>query len=291
MRINEALDLFTVQLEADGRSAHTIRQYQRHVALFETWLGEAREIENLDHTVVARFLASDAVRRRADGERRKATSANAIRSSMRRFLGYLHEAGLVRENPGRLVRRANTGAPPPRGLTDAEVKRLLAVLDQANGDAAERDRMLVRLMLGTGIRLSSALAIAVENLDLDEGTILLRATKGDRTQTVFLNPDLRVAIAAYIGERTSGPLFPGRDEGRITSRHAQRRFRAWRDRAGIASAVSPHSCRHTCAERLYLSTGDILIVREALGHASLASTLVYARAGERRLRAAMSAGS
>ena len=90
MHIDDALDLFLVQLEADGRSPHTIGQYRRHVRLFAAWaadVGLSVDITSLSHADVARFFASDTAQRRADGGKRKPTSANALRTSLRCFFG------------------------------------------------------------------------------------------------------------------------------------------------------------------------------------------------------------
>jgi site-specific recombinase XerD len=69
----------------------------------------------------------------------------------------------------------------------------------------------------------------------------------------------------------------------MTRRHAERRFRVWVEKAGIRRA-SPHSLRHTFATKLYKRTGDVLLVREALCHRSISSTLIYARVDAERLR-------
>jgi integrase/recombinase XerD len=70
----------------------------------------------------------------------------------------------------------------------------------------------------------------------------------------------------------------------MTRRHAERRFRVWVEKAGIRRRASPHSLRHTFATRLYARTADVLLVREALLHKSITSTLIYARADAERLR-------
>ena len=138
----------------------------------------------------------------------------------------------------------------------------------------------------TGIRLSSALGLDAEDVDLEEGVLLLRSVKGGRVERVLLGKGISRKLARYLGKRT-GPVFPGRDGCRISPRHAQRRFRMWRGRAGLSRTLSPHSLRHTFAQRLYDQTGDVLLVQSALGHKSITSTLVYARAGEQKLRKAL----
>lgn len=88
MRIEEALERFMTQLEADGRSIHTRRQYQRHVRLLARWArgvgGGGDEIERLGHEDVARFLAAPVATGRQGGGAKKATSANCLRSSVDR---------------------------------------------------------------------------------------------------------------------------------------------------------------------------------------------------------------
>src|SRR5687767_8652236 len=120
MHIDEALQLFLTQLEADGRSPHTIGQYRRHVRLLAAWAHHARHgasVGEIGHELLARFLASPQARLRGDGGRRAAGTGNALRSSLKGFFGYLHKAGYIATDPARLIRRARTGTPPPRGLT------------------------------------------------------------------------------------------------------------------------------------------------------------------------------
>ncbi len=290
MRIQHALERFLLQLEADGRSPHTVGQYRRHVLLFAAWLDrEDRSGRVVDVTTddLAAFLASDTVRNTAAGRTRKPGSANALRGSLRGFFCYLVRAEVLARDPSRLVRRAICAPPPPRALRPAEEERLLAVLRSAEGPEAERDRVLVVLMLWTGIRLSSALALDVGDVDLEDGALLLRKMKGGRVERVLLDKRARKVLADHIGERTHGAVFRALKGGHITARHAQRRFRAWRERAGIQNSVTPHSLRHSFAMDLYRRSGDVLLVRRALGHRSIASTLVYAHVGEERLRAVL----
>ena len=78
MRIQEALARYECQLEADGRSEHTINQARRHVRLLDDWLGDGVQVEDVGHERLAEFLTSDCVRLRADGRARKPTSTNAL---------------------------------------------------------------------------------------------------------------------------------------------------------------------------------------------------------------------
>ncbi len=125
MKLQNALDRFVVQLEADGRSIHTRKQYQRHVRALIAWFAPRHDVAEVGHEDIASFLASPAARLRPDGGVKKASTTNSMRTSLCRFFAYCHESGLVAENPARLVRRALTGPPLPRALTDDEQERLL----------------------------------------------------------------------------------------------------------------------------------------------------------------------
>jgi integrase/recombinase XerC len=291
MKIEEALSKFIVQLEADGRSGHTIRQYERHIRLFGHWTRDAGlcgDVSKISHENIARFLSSPQARTRRDGGVKKATSVNALRSSLKGFFAYLHLAGWTTNNPTRLIRRAICGTPPPRALSTKERERLLETLANAGGPEAERDHALFHLMLATGVRLGSAIALDTEDVDLDQGEIWLRSTKGDHPDRVFLGREICEHLNRFMEGRSSGPLFTGRGGDRLSIRHVQRRFAMWLKKAGLRRHASIHSLRHSFAAYLYQQTGDILLVKEALRHRSITSTMIYARPNADRLRKALS---
>lgn len=219
---------------------------------------------------------------------KKATSMNALRSSLRAFFAYCRDAGWCRENPARLIRRARCSGPPPRGLSDPDRERLMDELTVAQGSVARRDHLLFHLLLATGMRISAALALTDADVDLERGEVLVPQVKGDRAEVVFLGPGMRDHLVGYLAERAPGPLFPGRDGEPITRRHAARRLAVWMGRAGCRGSAHPHALRHDFATRLYRQTGDVLLVQAALGHAAITSTMVYARADRHRLRELLS---
>jgi len=286
MEILDALARFEIQLEADGRSSHTIYQYRRHVRLFAVWardVGLSGDVSEITHEEMARFLSSPVAKTRPDGSLKRATSCNALRTSLKCFFGYLHEAGYLRQNPARLVRRAICGTPPPRAISEADATKLLQTLASAFSPAGRRDHALFHLMLATGIRIGSAVALDVEDVDLGSGDLWLRSTKGNRPERVYLGAAIHEHLREFIGSRTSGPLFQARDGRRLSLRHVQRRFEEWVEKAGITVKVSVHGLRHGFASRLYESSGDLLLVKEALRHRSITATIIYARVSEQRL--------
>ena len=290
MHVQEASRLFQTQLAANGRSGHTTAQYERHVAAFIGLLEANRrrtDLVAITPTVVAEFFGSEAATASARGGKKKATSANAQRTSLRCFFRWAHESGLTATNVARLLRRARCSAPPPKALHDDEQQRLLAVLAAATGPEAERDRMLVELLLGTGIRLGSALAIDITDVDLAHSEISLRTAKNDRPCSAVLPAGVAAKLKAFVGTRTAGPLFMAGDR-RICTRHAQRRLAGWFRAANIVGK-SAHSLRHTFATTLLARTGDLRLVQEAMNHASIVSTTIYTQVDKARLRAVVGA--
>lgn len=291
MHLREALDQFLIQLQADGRSGHTVAQYRRHLNLLARWCASEAlscNVEDFDHQDLARFLGSTPARTRSDGRPKLQTSVNALRSSIRAFFVYAHGAGATATNPARLIRRALTGGAPPRALTPAEEGKLLSVLAAAEGPEGSRDGVLFRLLLRAGLRLGSALGLDVNDLDLTEGVATIRV-KGGRIERAFLPAETRAELAAFLQGREPGPVFGSQSGRRLSPRHVQRRFSRVRESAGLPVTVSCHSLRHSFATRLLEKTGDLGLVQKALGHRSASSTAIYARTSDKRLRDALGA--
>jgi integrase/recombinase XerC len=285
MQLSECLAHFLVQADADGRSVHTRAQHERSIRWLIRELGD-RDVDSVTHEDVARFLVSDVARKTRFGFAKNPATTNALRSSVRCFFRYAHDAGFARMNAARLVRRAVCSPAPPRGLSDEEVARLEAIMAGARSDSANRDRVLVHLLLATGIRLGSAIALDIDDVNLDGCELRLRTMKRSQPGRAFLNARVAAQLRALIADRTLGPVFVSQAGTRLCRRSVQRRIVTWLRAAG-ARGVSTHSLRHAFAMRIYRQTGDVLLVKEALGHRAVASSLVYTTVDEHRLRLAL----
>ena len=285
MRLEEALDRYLVQLEADGRSTYTVDQARRYIMLFSRWLRDrAENIAEIGHEDIAAFMVSKDAVLRPDGARKKPSSMNALRSSLRAFFRYVHDAGWVSLNPARLLRRAICGPPTPKGLSEIDQRKLLDALRGGTTSAEVRDRALFGLMLTTGIRIGSAISVHREDVDLEGREVRLRRMKRGRDGVVFLSDQAINLIEEHVARIETGPLFKGQWTGLLSANQARRRLQELCARAGIERRVSPHRLRHAYAVALYERTGDILLVKEALGHRSIMSTLAYAAYSRSRLR-------
>jgi len=202
-------------------------------------------------------LTSDAVLHTPEGLPRKPITTNRTKSALRSFFAFCVESGWVKENPARLIRSSPAAAKEPSTLTEGEIKGLRAVVASSTSPFASRDRLILDLLLGTGIRLGSLVGLNLGDVDLQTGTLHIRA-KGGAQERVFLNPGLCAMLADYLGESApeakgapNVPLIRSKSGQRLGGRQIQLNFARWLKQAGITRPFSVHSCRHTFATRLY----------------------------------------
>ena len=163
------------------------------------------------------------------------------------------------------------------------------MLRAGEGRLARRDEALFALMLGAGLRVGEAVALDVGDVELDEATVLLRRTKGDRPDRAPLPAGVVDLLRALVGKRRSGPVFRSAAGGRLCARMVGVRLHHWLAAAGVERRAGPHALRHTFAMGLYERTGDLGVVQAGLRHRHIAATQCYARCADARLREAMGA--
>jgi integrase/recombinase XerD len=154
---------------------------------------------------------------------------------------------------------------------------------------------LLEFLYGTGARVSEAVGCAVDDLDLTEGTVLLRG-KGGRSRLVPVGSYAKAAIEAYLvrarptllarraSSRAGHQLFRNARGGPLTRQGAWEILRRAAARAGLPATLSPHVLRHSFATHLLDGGADVRVVQELLGHASVTTTQVYTLVTVERLR-------
>lgn len=155
--------------------------------------------------------------------------------------------------------------------------------------SSERDRLILQIGLLAGLRVSEIVSLRVEHVDLDSGILEVHAGKGDKDRNLPLHPRLVEPLRAWIGERQTGYLFPSRRSGQphLGVRQVQRMVKCVARDAEIARVITPHKLRHTFATTLLAKGADLLEIKDLLGHASVATTQIYAHALPERLRGAV----
>jgi integrase/recombinase XerD len=167
---------------------------------------------------------------------------------------------------------------------------------EAPGDGTPvgaRDRAILELLYGAGLRISELVGLDVDDVDLEDAAVRVLG-KGSKERLVPIGRMARDAVAAYLTRgrpalatgRSRGALFLNTRGGRLTRQSCSRLLDAHRTRAGITRVVTPHDLRHSFATHLLEGGADVRVVQELLGHASVATTQVYTLVTNEHLRAA-----
>jgi integrase/recombinase XerD len=212
--------------------------------------------------------------------RKPATLARKL-SAARRFFDHLMERGVVKQNPAAGYRAPKIARYHPDYLSVEEIERILAAAD-LDPRLALRDRVVIELLYGCGLRISELLDLKIGSLEFEAGFVKVTG-KGNKQRLVPLGKFAGEAVKKYLDSpERSG--FPG-DSSRyllVNSRGKRlSRVGLWKAvkrlvvRAGIAKTVTPHTFRHSFATHLLAGGADLRAVQEMLGHADISTTEIY----------------
>ena len=278
-----------------GVSKHTALAYRRDLARYADYLAE-RRLSDLN--AVASGTISDYAgslregRREGDGWRQPPLAAASVARaivSVRSLHRFTHSEGLTEEDPARAVAPPKPPRRLPKALSVAQVEALLAAPGEAN-ELALRDTALLELLYSTGVRISEAVQLDVDDvwhaLRAPDGyTPTLRVLgKGNKERMVPIGSYARAALDRYLvrarpalaarGSSSPALLLNARG-GRLSRQSAWTVLATTADKAGIEADISPHTMRHSFATHLLDGGADIRVVQELLGHASVATTQIY----------------
>ena len=264
--------------EGRRRSPHTVRAYLATAARLLDSLGET------DWPTLARLnapaLRAQLARRRAEG----LTNASAARelSALKGFIAFARvQAGMADPAPPRMRGpRVKKGLPRP--VTPDEAVNLAAMVEE---DAAEewigaRDRAVLLLLYGAGLRIAEALSLTGAALPL--GEVLVVTGKGGKQRAVPLLPLVRAGVEDYLAKSPwpvakDAALFRGAKGGPLSQGMVQKAMARARIALGLPATATPHALRHSFATHLLGAGADLRSLQELLGHASLGSTQIYTK--------------
>jgi len=219
-------------------------------------------------------------------------SAGRALVAVRGFHRFALREGVTAVDPAHVVRPSGTPRRLPKAISVEQVEALIEAAGSGEDPRAVRDRALLEVLYATGARVSEAIGLDVDDLDLEAGTALLHG-KGGKQRLVPVGRMAREAVEAYLVRGRPGlvaagagtpALFVNRRGARLSRQSAWSMIRVAAERAGLSADISPHTLRHSYATHLLDGGADVRVVQELLGHVSVTTTQIYTLVTVEKLR-------
>jgi len=274
--VGRAVSDFLRHLRERNASPHTVKAYSGDLANFAAYAG-SRGWKQIDHIAIRGFLSQ--LYEKGLSKTSVARSLAAVRSLYR----WLAQEGVVDQNPAKLVATPRLPKKLPRVPT---IEEMNSVLDGKMPEAAafpERDRLMLELLYGCGIRNSELTGINLDDIRLSAEAILIRG-KGKKERYVPFGDSAKNALTAYLparhatlGEarRNTPALLINQRGGRLTTRSVGRIIKKIAVAKGLSPDVHPHTLRHAFGAHMLEEGADLRAIQELLGHERLATTQRY----------------
>ena len=274
--IDKAVADFLRHLRERNASPHTIKAYTGDLANFSAYAG-SRGWKEIDHIAIRGFLSQ--LYEKGLSKTSVARSLAALRSLYR----WLAREGMVEQNSAKLVATPKLPKKLPRVPTIEEMNSVLDGQMPAAAAFPERDRLMLELLYGCGIRNSELTGINLEHIGLSTELILIRG-KGKKERYVPFGDSVKSAFAAYLPARqltlaetrkNNSALLINRRGGRLTTRSVGRIIKTIAVAKGLSPDVHPHTLRHAFGTHMLEEGADLRAIQELLGHERLATTQRY----------------
>lgn len=272
-----------------GMAKRTLITYEAYLDVFADWAAQNKlsNIEQFSHDDVLDFQlflqASEPVR--------SAKTQNYYLIALRGLLKYLATRDIPALSAEKIT-LAKTGARKIHFLEGGELDRLVDAIGQETV-GQQRDRAIITLLYGSGLRLSELLSLKRNQVAVEHGEFSVRG-KGGKVRPVFLTDQAQTALNMYLAERhDSNPFLfirhhrdPKKDDQApaLNGRYVQRQLQRYALAAGITKPVSPHKLRHSFATELLRNGADLRSVQALLGHSSITTTQTYTHVTDASLR-------
>lgn len=267
-----------------GLAANTLSSYRRDLRRYAEFLAAegVAEMDAITEQTITAFLVR---LREGDADHPPLGSTSAARTivAVRGFHKFAVLDGLATHDPAASVKPPAPAKRLPKALPLSEVEAILEAAGAAGTPLAARDRALLEVLYGTGARISEAVGLDIDDVDLEAGQVLLRG-KGSKERIVPIGSYARDALTSYLrdarpellsAQTPSGAIFLNSRGGRLSRQSAWAVLVKAAGLAGITKDVSPHTLRHSFATHLLDGGADVRVVQELLGHASVTTTQVY----------------
>jgi integrase/recombinase XerC len=274
--VERATDDFLRHLREGNASPHTIKAYTGDLDVFAAYVGSL-DWKTIDHIAIRGFLSH--LYDKGLGKTSVARALAAVRSLYR----WLAQEGVVEQNPAKLVSTPKLAKKLPRVPT---IEEMNSVLDGKMPEVAsfpERDRLMLELLYGCGIRNSELVGISLDDIRMSAEAILIRG-KGKKERYVPFGGSARAALVIYLPwrqqllatlKKTTPALLVNQRGGRLTTRSVGRIVKRIAVAKGLSPDVHPHTLRHAFGTHMLEEGADLRAIQELLGHERLATTQRY----------------
>jgi integrase/recombinase XerC len=274
--VERAVTDFVRHLRERNSSPHTIKAYTGDLANFSAYAG-SRSWKQIDHIAIRGFLSQ--LYEKGLSKTSVARSLAAVRS----LYNWLAQEGVVEHNPAKLVATPKLPKKLPRVPTIEEMNFVLDGKMPETAAFPERDRLMLELLYGCGIRNSELTGINLDDIRLSTEAILIRG-KGKKERYVPFGDSVKVALASYLPARqatlvekkkNTPTLLINRRGGPLTTRSVGRIIKQIAVAKGLSPDVHPHTLRHAFGTHMLEEGADLRAIQELLGHERLATTQRY----------------
>lgn len=303
LTIKEALEVFVTAKKAEGMRPRTIHDYYKHVEWFTRFLSEyhpdVTTIQDLSPSIIRSYINYMQEERNpyeGDEKREKAQKGLSVNTinirlrTLRAMCRFWYEEGYLETNPAEKIKLLKTnGVDDLRGFTERELKALFSVLD-VRQYSGFRDKIIMLLMLDTGVRINEMVNIRITDLDPKRLTLTIPAevAKNRKSRTI---PVSRKVMKLLLELHEENEEYFGEQEYIFLTAYGEpmipdtfrRRLWKYADSAGIERAT-PHMFRHTFAREYLLNGGDIFTLQIILDHADIATTRRYIQMDENHVK-------
>ncbi len=284
--MNRLVNTFLQHLSAErNMSRHTIRAYKGDLGQFVIYLqNSGLLIEQVNYLCLRRYLAY----LQTLGYTR--TSIARKLTVVRSFFGFLQRESLVSSNPAPLISYPKLDKRLPKSLR-MDVLETFLNAPNINKTFGQRDKAILEVLYGTGIRVSELVGLDVDDIDFEQQEIRVFG-KGGKERIVPINQEALKFIGRYLakgrkelsGGKEGAALFLNRSGERLADGAVRRIVEKYVKQAGIEISITPHVLRHTFATHLLESGADLRSIQELLGHVDLSSTQIYTQLSKTKLK-------
>ncbi len=291
--LSRARSLFENHLRVErGASDHTLRAYASDLADFDAfltdWVGLSVPPERVDPISIRAYLAH------LHGRGVAAATVNRHLSSLRSLFRFLRREGWSVGDPAGEIPPPKASRTLPSFLPVDDAARLMELPDTSNADGA-RDKAILEILYGSGLRVSELCGLNDEDIDLKERLLQVRG-KGKKERIVPMTHEAAQAIGAYrtlrppLPEKTprwkeTSPLFRNSRGRRLTPARVRVALKGYERKGAFGYHFTPHALRHSAATHLLEGGADLRSIQELLGHASLSTTQRYTQVDFAHLQA------